>query len=174
MKLFRPRFEQDPRWQRDNWAALPRKESQTYKAGLALRAIIADLAKEAVGRLAIITTPPGTADTIANLGSEVRRKVFEAGKELASAKILLEAIEVSAEFKFAEQEFAPLLLAAAERDKADDRLRESRQQAEAALSQARESAWRLALEKAEESPDILKATATLAAAKEAEAAVSEL
>jgi hypothetical protein len=26
MKLFRPRFEQDPRWQRDNWAALHRKE----------------------------------------------------------------------------------------------------------------------------------------------------
>jgi hypothetical protein len=169
MKLFRPKFEQDPRWQRDNWAALHRKESQTYKAVLALRSLIGQLAKEAVARLAIITTPPGTADTVENLASEIRFKIFEAGKELASARILLEASETSPEFLLAEKEFAPLLKAAAARDEFEEQVRLDRQRKEAELVQARETTWRSALEKAEESPVIKKATRELAEAKAAEA-----
>jgi hypothetical protein len=169
MKLFRPRFQQDPRWIRDNWAALHRKESQTYKATLALRSIIGRLGEEAVGRLAMVTTSLGNPDSTENLASEVRFKVFEIGKELASARILLEAAEASPEFKVAQQQFAPLLARAAEQDEADEKVRISRQEAEAALVQTREATRRAALEKAEESPDILKATATLAAAKAAEA-----
>jgi hypothetical protein len=169
MKLFRPRFQQDPRWIRDNWAALHRKESQTYKATLALRSIIGRLGEEAVARPAMVTTALGNPDTTENLATEVRFKVGEIGKELASAKILLEVSEASPEFKLAKAEYEPLLTAAAERDKADDRLHLNRQQAEAALAQARESTWRDALEKAEEDPAIQKATRELADAKAAEA-----
>ena len=162
MQLFRPKFEQDPRWQRDNWTALHQKEAQTYKATLALPLVIAELEKEAVATLGRITIPPGCVDTIQNLVPEVRQKVFEAGKELASAKILLAVASSSPEFKFAEKEFAPLLNAAAERDKADERLRVKREQAAAALTIAREKTWKQALERAEEDPAIQKAERELA------------
>jgi hypothetical protein len=159
----------DPRWQRDNWRALHSKEAQIYLGVVALRSIIGKLEAEAVGRLAMVTTTLGNPDTIENLASEIRFKIFEAGKELASARILLEASEASPEFLLAEKEFAPLLTAAAERDKADEKLRLDRQEAEAALAIAREATWRTALERAEEDPAILKATRELEQAKAAEA-----
>jgi hypothetical protein len=106
---------------------------------------------------------------MASLKSEVRFKLVSIGAELAACETLLRAAENSPQYKTAEQEFAPLLAAAAERDAAEEKVRIDRQRKELELTQARESAWRAALERAEESPIIKKATRELDAAKAAEA-----
>jgi hypothetical protein len=113
-------------------------------------------------------------DSIENLKSEVRFRLHPIGKDLAAAKILLEAGENSPQFKLALAEYEPLLAAATARDELEEELRQDRQRAEAQLLQARETTWRRALERAESSPIIQKAERELADAKAAEAAVGQL
>jgi hypothetical protein len=159
MKLFAPKYESDPRWRRDQWAARNGEAARIYKCVVALRAMIDDVTKDAVSRLATISCAHPTADTIANLASEVRFKIVEIGKELAATKILLAAAENDPRFALAEKEFKPLLEAAAERDASDEKVRIDR----------RETTWRRALERAEEDPAIKRAERSLADAKAAEA-----
>jgi hypothetical protein len=170
MKLFTPKFERDPRWQRDDWRSHHLEEAQVYLGVLALRDMIAEVTKEAVSRLAIVQGTPGD-DSITGLKKEVRFKLVSIGAELAACETLLRAAENDPRFALAEREFQPLLAASAERDASEERVRISRQEAEAALTQARESALKRAIEEAESHPSIVKATAALA---EADAAVNEL
>jgi hypothetical protein len=163
MKLFRPKFESDPRWQRDNWRALNQEAAATWTAVPALRATIADLTREALKRLGAINTPPGTPPTIENLKSEVRFKVAAVGTELAAAQMLLDTATASEQFKRAEKEFAPLVRQADERDAAEEKARLEKQRAEAALVRAREAATARALENVESDPDIVQAKRELAA-----------
>jgi hypothetical protein len=135
--------------------------------------MIAEVTAQAVSGLAGVQCTPGD-DSITSLKKEVRFKLVTIGAELAACETLLRAAENSPQYKKAEQEFAPLLAAASQRDASEEKMRIDRQQAEAALTQARETTWRTALERAEEDPAILKATRELASAKEAEAAISEL
>jgi hypothetical protein len=66
MKLFTPKFERDPRWQRDDWRSHHLEEAQVYLGVLALRDMIAEVTKEAVSRLAIVQGTPGD-DSITGL-----------------------------------------------------------------------------------------------------------
>lgn len=106
MKLFRPKYESDPRWQRDQWRALNPEAAQIYRSVIAIRSIISQVTEEAVAGLGKVT--PGS-DSLANLKGEVRFRLNEVGKDLAAAKVLLEAGENSPQFKRAEKEFRPLL-----------------------------------------------------------------
>ena len=139
-----------------------------WKNVQAIRGMLNTIAADAVKKLGLLDISPGTIDNIANRIPQVRFKIIPTGQELAATTSLLAAAESSPEFKFAEAHFRPLVEAAEERDAADEKVRIDRQQAEAQLNQARESSLRAALERAEQSPDILKATARLDAAKEAE------
>jgi hypothetical protein len=134
--------------------------------------MIAEVTAQAVSGLAKVQCTPGSDNSIASLKSEVRFKLTAIASELAACESLLRAAENSPQYKTAEKEFQPLLAAAAERDASDERVRISRQEAEAALVQAREATWRRALEQAESDPSIVKAAARLDDAKAAEAAVS--
>jgi hypothetical protein len=103
----------------------------------------------------------------------VRFRLNEIGKDLAAAKILFSAGENSPQFKLAKAEYEPLLAAATARDELEEELARDRQRAEAQLTQARETTWRRALERAEQDPIIMKAARKLADAK-AKAAASQL
>jgi hypothetical protein len=135
----------------------------------AIRAMLDAVAREAVTKLANLDITPGTIDSIANRIPEVRSKVIPIGQEVAAVKTLLDAALNDPRFALAERDFRPLVQESAERDAQEEKLRQDRQRAEAELVRARESTYRTALTEAEESPDILKATARLDAAKAAEA-----
>ena len=171
MQLFKPKFQQDPRWKRDNYRGQHPEEAAIYLGVLALRDMIAEVTREAVSGLGKVRCTPGNDNSIANLKTEVRFKLTAIASELAACETLLRAAENDPRFALAEKEFKPLLEASAARDAAEEKVRLDRQLAEAQLNQARESSWRAALEKAESDPSIQKAAAELAAA---EKAVSEL
>jgi hypothetical protein len=135
----------------------------------AIRQMLADLRATAVQNLSRIGPTSGNADTIQTRIAEIRFRAIPIGSELAAVEALLAAAEESPQFKKAEAEWAPLVRAAEQKERKDEETRIARQRAEVQLNQARESSWRAALEKAEESPAIKKAERELAEAKAAEA-----
>jgi hypothetical protein len=171
MKLFRPKFESDPRWKRDNWRALNGDKARIYHSVLALRELVDELKGEVLARIGKLDCMPGTTPNMANLKAEVRFKVVEIGKALAAAKTLLEVGEASEEFKTAEKEYVPLLRQAEEAEAREEAARIDRQMKEGALQQARADAEKRALENAASDPAVLQAARSLA---QAEAAASEL
>jgi hypothetical protein len=160
MKLFKPAYEKDPRWQRDDYFAHHPEQCRIYHCVVALRELVKELNAEVVARLGVVDVMPGAPrfpQSIPSLKGELRFKVVEIGKEFAAAQMLLAAGEASEEFKLAEKEYAPLLEAVAKLEAKEEAERVEKQRAEAGLAAACEAAKERALANLESDREVVAA-----------------
>jgi hypothetical protein len=156
-------WERDPIWQRDNYTASAPEVVRIWKNTQALRAMLADVQREALSKLSALSVPPGTPDTLPNRISELRFGLIRSASELAAAESLLRAAEASEEFARAEKEFAPLVKAAEAKLAKEEEDRLAKQTAEAEVARARAEAERRAIENADSDPAVIRAKEKLAA-----------
>jgi len=155
---FNPKpWEKDPVWQRDNYSALHEEAAGVWKNVQALRAILANVRKDAVVKLGRMGAGPGNVDTLQNRIAEVRFRAARDGQELAAVESLLRAALDSEEFKMAEREYAPLVKAAEAQLAREEAERLAKQRAEAALAAAREAAKERALANLESDREVVAA-----------------
>jgi hypothetical protein len=159
MKLFKPAWEKDVRWQLSNWRALNPEKSRHYVSVQALRKMQAEIGREAVKRLTAI--PPGPGQDPHNVDAmcgeiidNVRR--FDLGKDLAAIGELIRLAE-NDEYRAIAKEIEPLIESARKFDQAEEKARLDRQRAEGALHAAREAAQRRALENVESDSEVVAA-----------------
>jgi len=170
MKLFRPAYESDPTWQKQQWEAKHPEATGVWKNVLALREMVAAVRADAVKKLGNIS-PSSGPDNLVNRIAELKFKAVAVGQELAVCEALLDAGEAGPEFELADKQYAPLVKAAEEKLAREEKARQDRQRKEAALRDAREEAKRRALESFESDPAVVAAKQELA---EAQAVAGEL
>ncbi|SRR6266496_1070627 len=169
-KLFRPKYESDPRWLRDDYRAKNEGRVILFHQTLGLRTLIQDLRREAISALSVWRCSEDLSNPSAVVG-QVRFHVVELGKQLSAATALLELAENSEDFQIAVREYAPILQLVAERDASEEKARLDRQRREADVLQAREAAHKRAMDTLESDPAVVQAKRKLA---EAEAAADGL
>jgi hypothetical protein len=159
MKLFKPAYERDPRWQLSNWRALHQDRSRHYVAVQALREMRDRIGEEAVAQLkAILPGPARDAYNVDHMCGEIidRIRRFDLGKDLAAIGELIRLSE-NAEYRETAKQIEPPLKAVAELDAKVEAERIARQRAEADLSLAREAAKARALENVDNDAAVISA-----------------
>jgi DNA-binding helix-hairpin-helix protein with protein kinase domain len=173
MKLFRPAFEKDPRWQLSNWRALNPERSRHYVAVAALKKMWDEVGKAALAELIKLQPGPGgDAFNIDHMAGEIRWRIksFNLGAEVKAVTALLSIAE-NDEYRAIAKEIEPLIESARALDQAEEKARIDRQRKEASLRDAREAAKQRALESFESDPAVVAAKQELA---EAQAVAGEL
>ena len=164
MKLFKPAFEKDPRWQLSNWRALNQKKAAHYVSVKALHKMRDEVGAAALTQLiAVQPGPGGDNSSISHMAGEISHRIraFGLGNDVMAVTALLSIAE-NDEYRQIAKEIEPLLKAAAERDAKEENERLEKQRAESALAIAREAAKARALESVETDHEVVAAKSRLA------------